>query len=95
MPLLLVARLLAGLHIHRLQQVEGDIRRLEVLGLSMRDVVRERAQGGGARRGYGRLSMRQRGGVAPGEQAGGDRLRVALDARELSRDQERRPCLEL
>ena len=53
MPLLLVADLLAHFFFQRLQQVEGDVGGLKVFGVGVGDVVHQRAEGRGARRGRG------------------------------------------
>jgi hypothetical protein len=85
----LVADRFAEVFFERRQQVEGDVGGLEALALRVGDVVGEGAVGGGARGGRGLLAVRERRGVAAGEQAGGDGLGVALDAGELAGDQDR------
>ena len=54
--------------------------------LGVGDGVDHGAEGGGARGGCGLSAMRECGGVAPGEQAGGDGFGVAFDAGELAGD---------
>ena len=53
-----VANLLAHFFFQRLQQVEGHIGRLEVLGVGMGDVMHQRAEAQGARRGRRLFSAR-------------------------------------
>ena len=84
MALLLVADLLAQLFFKRLQQIKRDVGGLEVFGIGVGDVVDQRAQGAGARRGDRFLATNQRGGVETGQQPGGDGLRVTLDAGKLA-----------
>ncbi len=61
----------------------------------MRHVVRQRADGGGPRRGGGRLPFRQRRCVQSREQPGRGRLDVAFNARHLAREEHVRPAAHL
>jgi hypothetical protein len=82
--LFFVADFFSQLFFERHQQIEGDVCRLKVLSVGLRDVVDERAQRCFARYGRGACTLRGGCGVEPGEQAGGDRFGVALDAGNLS-----------
>ena len=71
-----------------LHDPERDVRGLVVARIGVRHVVGQRAERGRARRHPDRLIERARRGVPPGHQAGGRRLDVALDARNLPREEE-------
>ena len=84
MAFLFVADLLADFLFKRLDEVEGDVGWLEVFGLGVRNVVDERAECGCAGNRGGFFALRDLRGVEPSQHAGGDGLRVALDAGELT-----------
>ena len=67
MPLFLVANPLAVGWNKGRQQIKGDVRGLEVLGVGMRDVVRHRAEGGVTRRCTRRFAAKDARDVDAGE----------------------------
>ena len=79
------AILLFGGRRKRLHDAEGDVRRLVVRRVGVRDVVRQRADGRRPRRRAGGFAPRHRRGVQAGEQTRGGRLHVALRRRTSAR----------
>src|ERR1039457_297038 len=75
------------------QQVEGYIRRLEVLALRPRDVVNERTQCRGARRRYWVGAICHCYRIYSRHQARRDRFHVAFDSADLPRKQHMGVCL--
>src|SRR5690242_3952072 len=78
--LLVVTELLASGVVELRQQVERDVGRLIVGWIGPRNVMAQRAERRLPRHGARLLSLRQGSGVDPCQQAGRDRLDVALDA---------------
>src|SRR6185437_1932828 len=95
MALFLVANLPPQLFFERRQQVEGNIGGLEALRFGMGDVVDQRAVRGSSRCAQRCRGTGERSGESACEHARGNRLRIALDARELSCNQDRRMRAQL
>src|SRR5256885_351244 len=85
--LLIVTEALARGVVERRQQIEGNVGRLVMRGVGAGNVVAQRAEGAltgsGLRLGANREGRR----VHAGEQPGRDRLHIALDARDLAREE--------
>jgi hypothetical protein len=79
----LLLHLVARRLIERRHDAVGDVGRLVVLGIGVRDVVRQRTDRRGPRRRLRRFAFRDRGGVSTRNQPGCRGLDVALDARHL------------
>src|SRR5262245_15296647 len=85
----LVPRLLVrDRRLERRQQSERDVRRLIALRLGVRDVVAEGAQGRRPWRRERLLPSHPAGGVDPRDDARSGGLRIALDTRYLTREEE-------
>src|SRR5580698_2681428 len=82
--LALVPNFFAQFLLERDQQVEGDVGGVEPLAFSIRDVMHQRTESGLPWSGQRRLAARMSGGKEAGQQAGGNRFGVALDAGDLS-----------
>jgi len=91
----LISDAAAQVFFERREKVEGNVGGLEALTFRVGDVVGEAAVGGDARSGGGLDATGEGGGVASGEQAAGDGLGVAFDARELAGDEDRGMGTEL
>src|SRR5215469_13137707 len=81
--------------IERWQQIEGDIRRLKVLGISTSYVHDDRSQRAFPRRRHQWFALGHCSCVHACEHAGSDRLRVALYARDLSGKEDLRETSQL
>src|SRR5579885_2447485 len=84
-----------GFRIERRQQIEGNVRRLVMVGIRRRDVVTQRPERRFARKLAQWFARGQRCGVATGDKAGCDRLDVAFDAGNLAGEKQLRPRAKL
>lgn len=77
------------------EKIERYVGRLKIAGIGMGDVMRQRAEGGGARRGFDFISGNQRGRVNTRKQASGNGFHIALDAANLPGKKDSRVRLHL
>src|ERR1700722_9415642 len=91
MPLLLVADFLPQFFFQWLQQIEGDIGRLKVLLVSVRNVVHQRAERRRARDWYRLLAASDSRGKNPRQHSRRNRFCVSLYAANLPGKRDARP----
>src|SRR3954453_10937164 len=81
---LVVFELLLRFFVESRQQIEGDIGRLEVPRIGVRDVVAQASKRRCPREHLRLFAGRESCGIPARYQPGGNRFRVSLDARDLS-----------
>ena len=76
------------LPLERRDDAEGDVRRLVVFRIGVRDVIGQRADGRRPRRTPSVSPSHERGGIASGDESRGRRFDVAFDAGNLSGEEQ-------